>query len=44
METVPGEVAQEAIDPVETDPVEIISTSGTITISISMPVEIPWSE
>lgn len=30
------------IGPAETDLVAIISTSVTITISISMPVEIPW--
>ena len=41
METDP-EVVLVEIDPAETDPVGIISTSATITISISMRVEIPW--
>ena len=42
METDPEEVEPEAIGPVETDQVEIISIWGTIIISISMQVEIPW--
>jgi hypothetical protein len=41
METDPVVVLAE-IDPVEIDPVGIISTSAIITISISMQVEIPW--